>query len=144
MMKQAQELIKTYGLRNTKCRLDVLDLFLTNDHALAHADIEQTLNDRYDRVTIYRTLYAFKEKGLLHSINDISGAIKYALCQEACTQHQHFDNHIHFSCTACNQTFCISEVHIPLMQLPSGYKVDKLHFSAEGLCKACSQQVANS
>ncbi|WP_187262615.1 Fur family transcriptional regulator [Pontibacter beigongshangensis] len=144
MTKQAQELIKAYGLRKTSCRLDILHLFLTNEHALAHADIEQTLNDRYDRVTIYRTLYAFKEKGLLHSINDVSGAIKYALCQEACDQHQHYDNHIHFSCTACGQTFCISEVHIPPMQLPAGYKADKLHFSAEGLCKTCSQATAQN
>ncbi|WP_114784690.1 Fur family transcriptional regulator [Botryobacter ruber] len=137
-MKQAKELLGEYGLRKTKCRLDILDLFLSHQQALAHADIEQVLGDRYDRVTIYRTLYSFKEQGLLHSINDISGAVKFALCQEACSQHQHYDNHIHFSCTQCGQTFCLNEVHIPAMTLPAGYSVHNLHFSAEGICKACN------
>ncbi len=137
-MKKAQELLKAYGLRNTSCRAEVLNLFLSNKHALAHADLEQQLGDRFDRVTIYRTLYAFEEKGLLHSINDVSGAVKYALCHEACSQHQHFDNHIHFNCTACGHTLCLNEVNVPKIQLPEGYKVNSLHFSAQGVCKSCA------
>ena len=138
-MKKAQTLLQSYGLRKTGCRLDVLDLFLANQFALAHADLERLLHDRYDRVTIYRTLYAFEEKGLLHSINDVSGGVKYALCQEACSQHQHHDNHIHFNCTACGQTICINEVAIPALLLPNGYQVNSLHFSAQGICKSCAQ-----
>ncbi|MCC9137113.1 Fur family transcriptional regulator [Pontibacter silvestris] len=137
-MSKAQELLSEYGLRKTGCRLDVLELFLANQYALAHSDIERMFGDRYDRVTIYRTLHSFEEKGLLHSINDVSGAIKYALCQEACSQHQHHDNHIHFNCTTCGQTFCLNEVLIPHLALPIGYQVNALHFSAQGVCKACA------
>jgi Fur family transcriptional regulator, ferric uptake regulator len=138
-MNKLQQIIHTYGLRKTKCRTDVLSLFLENTHALAHAAIEQQLGKQYDRVTLYRTLHSFEEKGLLHSINDGSGAVKYALCKEACTQHRHLDNHVHFSCTACGQTYCINEVHIPQLRMPEGYQVQELHFSAQGICRSCSK-----
>ncbi|WP_347157275.1 Fur family transcriptional regulator [Pontibacter chitinilyticus] len=138
-MNHVQTILHTYGLRKTGCRQDVLGLFLANPFALAHADLERLLGERYDRVTLYRTLYAFEEQGLLHSINDVSGAVKYALCQEACSPHQHHDNHIHFNCTSCGQTFCLNDVAIPPLPLPEGYQVNSLHFSAQGICKACAQ-----
>ncbi|MCC9167760.1 Fur family transcriptional regulator [Pontibacter harenae] len=135
---EVKAILEKYGLRKTNCRLDVLQLLLSKKHALAHADIEEALGDRYDRVTLYRTLYTFEEKGLLHGINDSSGAAKYALCHESCDEHQHQDNHIHFSCTTCGQTYCINEVQIPKIQLPKGYKAASLQFTAQGICKNCS------
>jgi Fur family transcriptional regulator, ferric uptake regulator len=141
-MNKLHQILHTYGLRKTKCRADVLSLFLDNKHALAHAAIEQQVGKQYDRVTLYRTLHSFEEKGLLHSINDGSGAVKYALCQEACSQHQHHDNHIHFNCTACSQTYCLNEVHIPTLRMPEGYQVREMHFSAQGICDKCSRLAA--
>ena len=141
--RKAQELLQQYMLRKTNCRLEVLALLLQHNHALAHSDIERQLGDRYDRVTLYRTLHSFEEKGLVHSINDVSGVVKYALCQEACDQHQHHDNHIHFNCTSCGQTFCLNEVNVPAPALPAGYRVQSLHFSARGICSACAN-VASS
>ncbi|GAB3826510.1 Fur family transcriptional regulator [Pontibacter rugosus] len=142
-MDRAQKLLLDYGLRKTGCRQEVLRQFLQNDFALSHADLEKLIGDRYDRVTIYRTLYSFEEKGLIHSINDVSGAVKFALCQEeACSQQHHHDNHIHFNCTSCGQTFCLNEVNIPAISLPNAYKVERLHFSAQGTCKDCDKAVA--
>lgn len=139
-MDKTQQLLLHYGLRKTGCRQEVLRQFLHNSHALSHADLERLIGDRYDRVTIYRTLYSFEEKGIIHSINDVSGSVKFALCQEeTCSQQTHHDNHIHFSCTACGQTFCLNEVHIPLLSLPQDYQVERMHFSAEGICKSCSR-----
>ncbi|MCX2738349.1 Fur family transcriptional regulator [Pontibacter anaerobius] len=139
-MDKAQQLLSDYGLRKTGCRLQVLQQFLQNDHALSHADLERLIGKDYDRVTIYRTLYSFEDKGLIHSIKDVSGAIKFALCEpDTCSQHKHRDNHIHFNCNTCGQTFCLNDVDIPLLTLPEGYMADRLHFSAEGTCKGCSQ-----
>jgi Fur family transcriptional regulator, ferric uptake regulator len=138
-MDKAQELLEEYGLRKTGCRLEVLQRFLEQDFALSHADLERLMGESYDRVTIYRTLYSFEEKGLIHSINDVSGAIKFALCKtDTCSLQKHQDNHIHFNCTSCGQTYCLNEVHIPSMALPQGYTADRLHFSAEGTCKGCN------
>lgn len=137
--EKTKELLQQYALRKTSCRLEVLALLLHNKSALAHSDIEKQLGDKYDRVTLYRTLHSFEKKGLVHSINDGSGAVKYALCQEACNNQQHHDNHMHFNCTACGQTFCLNEVNIPSFSLPSGYKVASLHFSAHGVCSTCEE-----
>lgn len=138
LRKQAQDLLLKFGLRKTGCRIDVLELFLQNSYALSHADLEKLLGNNHDRVTLYRTLHSFKEQGLLHSIHDVSGAVKYALCKEACSLHQHHDNHIHFNCSSCGQTFCLNEVLIPATALPEGYQIDSLHFSAQGTCKFCT------
>ncbi len=139
-----QKLLLNYGLRKTGCRQEVLRQFLQNSFALSHADLEKLIGDRYDRVTIYRTLYSFEERGLIHSINDVSGAVKFALCQEeSCSQQHHHDNHIHFYCTSCSQTFCLNDVVIPPISLPKTYKVERLHFSAQGICKDCDQAAAS-
>ncbi|MCJ8167456.1 transcriptional repressor [Pontibacter sp. E15-1] len=139
LLQMAEELLRKYTLRKTNCRLEVLTLLLQNKHALAHSEIEKQLENRFDRVTIYRTLHAFEEKGLAHSINDVSGAMKYALCQDACKEHEHQDNHIHFNCTSCGQTFCLNEVLVPAPTLPEGYKVHSINFSAQGLCVSCQE-----
>lgn len=139
-MDKAQGLLEEFGLRKTGCRLEVLQQFLGHDFALSHADLEKALGNSYDRVTIYRTLYSFEEKGLIHSINDVSGAGKFALCKnDSCSEHRHQDNHIHFTCRSCSQTYCLNDVDIPQLTLPQGYMADRLHFSAEGTCIGCSQ-----
>ncbi|WP_299756089.1 transcriptional repressor [uncultured Pontibacter sp.] len=141
-MDKAQQLLLDYNLRKTGCRLEVLHQLMCNGFALSHADLERLIGDSYDRVTIYRTLYSFEKNGLIHSIKDVSGAIKFALCKhDACSQQKHQDNHIHFNCSSCGQTFCLNDVNIPLLALPQGYIADRLHFSAEGICKGCSQEV---
>lgn len=48
----------------TDSRMQILDLFYNNEGALAHADIEKKTGDAIDRVTIYRTLQTFEEKGI--------------------------------------------------------------------------------
>lgn len=136
--KQAQILLLQYGLRKTSCRMAVLELFMQHEFALSHNDLERMLDDEYDRVTLYRTLYSFKDKGLVHIIYDVNGVLKYALCKEACTLHKHQDNHIHFTCSTCNQTFCLNEVLIPATVLPEGYHIESLHYSAKGICRACN------
>jgi Fur family ferric uptake transcriptional regulator len=135
--RKTQELLQKYALRKTSCRTQVLALLLKNKSALAHSDLEKQLGDKFDRVTLYRTLHSFKEKGLVHSIHDVSGAVKYALSQQAYDEHQPHDNHMHFSCTACGQTFCLNEVHVPTLPLPDGYQANSLHFSAQGICNTC-------
>ena len=60
-------------LRHTGCREDTLLLFFDEDTALSHGNLEKTLGQKYDRVTIYRTLKTFVEKGILHKVLDEDG-----------------------------------------------------------------------
>ena len=54
-MSDVKSILKDYKLRQTDCREEILDVFMSKSHALAHADVELPLKDRFDRVTIYRT-----------------------------------------------------------------------------------------
>ena len=131
------QLLKDHKLRKTPTRVEILALYMQHEHALSHKDIEETLNEAYDRVTIYRTLHSFEEKGIIHRVYDNSNSIKYALCGEHCHDHKHQDNHIHFNCTACHKTFCIEEIKIPNIQLPKKYRTESVHLFAKGLCDEC-------
>ena len=82
-------LLKDFNLRSTPNRQEILHLFLRKNYALSHGDIEKEIDNSLDRVTVYRTLKTFLDKGLIHKVLDDEGALKYALCNEACTTAGH-------------------------------------------------------
>ena len=100
MNTSTQVTLKEFNLRQTDARAEVLDVFFADSYALAHADIETRLADKFDRVTVYRTLKTFLEKGILHKVLDDEGSTKYALCKQQChqTAHAHHHDHVHFKC----------------------------------------------
>jgi Fur family transcriptional regulator, ferric uptake regulator len=134
----ATNTLRTHELRHTGCREDILTLFYTHKTALAHGDLETVLRDRYDRVTIYRTLKTFADKGIIHKVLDEDG-LRYALCKDTCHDHDHHHDHVHFKCAACGQTTCLDEVLIPTIQLPSGYQKRETNLLIQGTCPKCSQ-----
>jgi Fur family transcriptional regulator, ferric uptake regulator len=129
--------LKEHNLRTTSCREEILGTFLDRRVALSHGDIEGLLGDRFDRVTIYRTLKTFLEKGIIHKVLDDEG-VRYAMCQDHCSEHDHHHDHIHFKCTECGQTNCLETVHIPAVQLPEGYRAHELNLLIQGQCPACT------
>jgi Fur family transcriptional regulator, ferric uptake regulator len=133
-------LLKSFQLRQTDCREEVLSVFLANSFALAHGDIEHKLADKFDRVTVYRTLKTFLEKGLLHKVLDDEGGTKYALCKESChtEAHKHHHDHVHFKCNQCGQTTCLDHIHIPVIGLPQGFKRQEINILVQGVCDKCS------
>jgi Fur family transcriptional regulator, ferric uptake regulator len=133
----SNRLLKTFRLRSTPSRQEILHLFLKKDYALSHGDIEKEINNDLDRVTVYRTLKTFLDRGLIHKVLDDEGALKYALCNEACTAAGHHHNHVHFKCTECGQTNCLN-IEIPLVKLPKGYKPTELNLLIQGVCENCS------
>ncbi|GAB2779568.1 transcriptional repressor [Rhabdobacter roseus] len=128
--------LKDHNLRTTTCRTEVLGTFLNKEVALSHGDLEGALGDQFDRVTIYRTLKTFLEKGIIHKVLDDEG-VRYALCKDRCTEHDHHHDHIHFKCTNCGQTNCLENVHIPAVQLPDGYRANELNLLIQGRCPEC-------
>jgi Fur family transcriptional regulator, ferric uptake regulator len=137
-MKEVLNFLKSTNLRQTDAREAVLGIFLDGNYALAHADIENKLADKFDRVTLYRTLKTFVDKGLIHKVLDDVGGMKYAICKEECNiaEHHHHD-HVHFKCNECGQTTCLDEVTIPSIQLPAGYLKTEMNLLVQGICKLC-------
>ncbi len=136
MEQQAIAILKKHQLRLTDCRKDVIAFFLGRNYAIAQPELEKSLQ-QFDRVTLYRTLGTFVDKGIIHQVIDGSGANKYALCSPNCSQHQHKDEHIHFTCVECGLTKCLESVAIPKIQLPKGYQLLDANFLIKGVCASC-------
>ena len=100
-MTNPNSILQSHKLRITDCRLEIIQEFLNKNIALSHADLEETLNNQFDLVTIYRTLKTFLDKDLIHKVLDDSGATKYALCAHGETEHSHNHEHVHFKCEKC-------------------------------------------
>ena len=106
--------------------------------ALSQAQIEETLG-KHDRITLYRTLKSFEEKGVIHKAMDGTDASKYALCDEACDMHSHTDDHPHFLCESCGLTYCLDELKIPEFNLPAKYKLTEVQLALHGICDVCNK-----
>ncbi len=132
--------LKSSNLRQTDAREAVLSIFLDGQFALAHVDIENKLADKFDRVTIYRTLKTFVDKGLIHKVLDDVGGMKYAICKAECNtvEHHHHHDHVHFKCSICGQTSCLEQVTIPAIDLPIGYKKQEMNLLVQGICLNCN------
>ena len=138
MDQEIINVLRKNGLSITEGRKRILELFLRSGSALAHHDIEMRTRERFDRVTVYRTLQAFMDKGIIHTIPSSDNSIRYALCKGDCEQGHHHDDHIHFKCKSCGATICLDEVNVPPIRLPRGYKTDQVEVIVSGLCKQCN------
>lgn len=135
--KSRKAILKEHKLRVTDCRLDVLELFVKSDHALSQKDLEDHLT-AYDRVTLFRTLNAFMQHGILHKIPNESGNALFGICYKTCSPKAHHHDHVHFKCKACGQLECIEEpVKLTSFSLPKDYYAEDIDVIVKGLCSSC-------
>lgn len=138
MESEVKDLLKEFDLRTTSCRTEILAMFINKDFALSHADIEQKISSSHDRVTVYRTLKTFLDKGIIHRVLDDGGSAKYALCKDSCSTEIHNHEHVHFKCVNCGITICLENVEVPGFSLPEGYKAIETNLLVQGICKNCN------
>ena len=131
------DILKKNQLSVTDSRKKILELFLDTAGAMAHADIEKNTGIAFDRVTVYRTLQTFVDKGIIHQIPTTDNSILYALCKQNCQQGHHHDNHVHFICNNCDKTFCLDDVTVPDVKLPKGFTPAQAAMVVTGVCMDC-------
>ncbi|MBL7696737.1 MAG: transcriptional repressor [Chitinophagaceae bacterium] len=137
MLTDVNDILKKNQLSVTDSRKSILDLFIHSNGALAHADIEKQTGEKFDRVTVYRTLQVFMEKGIIHTIPTSDNSIRYALCKDDCTGGHHHDNHVHFICKICGLTSCLDSVTVPEVRLPVGFRPLEKQMIVTGICEGC-------
>lgn len=136
-MKKHEQILENNQVKPTAMRLLVLQFMLRKKTALSLSQLENYF-DNADRTTIYRTIKTFVEKGLVHQIDDGTGVIKYALCEENCECEIEADLHLHFHCTKCEETNCLTEHKIPQINLPEGFIAENINLVVKGICDKCS------
>lgn len=137
MEMDIREILKKNQLSVTASREKILQLFIDHNGALAHGDIEKKAGEKFDRVTVYRTLQTFVDKGIIHSIPTADNSVRYALCKDNCEEGHHHDQHVHFVCNSCNNTYCLDNVVTPDIRLPKGYSSKHIEVVVEGVCVNC-------
>lgn len=136
MVKELENKLNEKAIRPTAMRLLVLQALSGQEAAFSLSDLENAF-DKSDRVTLFRTLKTFQENGLVHSIDDGTGAPKYALCQEGCECSIEHDLHVHFHCRICSETFCLPKYKIPEINLPDTFRGEEANLVVKGVCGKC-------
>ena len=143
---EADHWLQQAGIRPTANRLLVVETLARAHQTLSLADLERLL-ETLDRSSIFRTLRTLAEHHLVHEINDPTGIQRYELCHSHLHHalgHDdnplyHDDEHVHFFCEQCQQTFCLTDSPIPALSLPLGYHASTATLLVRGLCPRCAQ-----
>lgn len=136
-MAVLEQILENNNVRPTAMRLLVLQFLLSKKVTVSLVNIEEYF-DNSERTTLYRTLKTFVESGIVHQIDDGTGITKYAICEEHCNCEIDTDLHLHFHCTNCNETVCLTEHKIPHINLPEGFKAENVNLVVKGICDKCS------
>ena len=130
-----EEILQQHGIRPTAVRILLLEIMERFENTFSLADLE-TEADTLDKSSIFRSLTLFARHHLLHVVEDGSGATKYCLCHNdhACRVEE---MHCHFHCEICGKTFCLDNIHIPVISYPAGFEVREIHYLRKGRCRAC-------
>lgn len=142
-MTEIEKTLENKGVRPTAMRILIYKYMAEKEIAVALTDIENAFPPRragagVDRTTLYRTLKTFEEKGIAHQIEDGTGISKYALCEPGCNCELGQDLHLHFHCSNCDETVCLTEHKIPHINLPDGYIAEDANLVITGICEKCS------
>lgn len=137
MKKNIEQKLLSKNTNPTSMRILVYDFLEQQQTAISLSEIESHLY-KADRVTIYRTLKTFEEKGIVHSIQE-NTTTKYILCHDECDGQTHKDWHLHFYCKICKQTTCKEDFIIP-QDTHQEYRIDEIKLFGKGICENCLKE----
>ena len=138
-MTNSAKIFQKYGLKKTLFRTELLDLFMKSVSSVSFEEIKQKVSTTSDKVTIYRALNSFEKQGLIHKVPGKSNKVRYALCQADCSHNKHIDNHVHFICKLCEDTFCINDMKVPKIKDSKGFRITTANLTLEGMCPDCQE-----
>ena len=129
-MKTTQ-ILRSNKLSKTASRIEILDIFLSHEIGMSEKEIDEKIDGKYDRATIYRTLKVFRDKGIIHPVVTENEMTRYVLKKEP-------EDHIHFKCESCGNVFCLTQVPVTNINLPDGFVKKEVSFLITGMCPQCN------
>ncbi|WP_445956655.1 Fur family transcriptional regulator [Yeosuana sp.] len=133
--KKLEDKLESKSIKPTAMRLLILQYLIEQTTTVSLSDIEMAF-ERSDKSTIFRTLKTFEQSKLIHSIEDGTSHLKYALCLEDCICSP-VDLHYHFHCNKCKKTFCLTTLSIPYIELPKNFEMQQANMVIKGICANC-------
>ncbi len=129
--------LQSKNIKPTAMRELVLKVLTEEKTAISLPELESKF-EKAEKTTLYRTLKTFEKHKLIHSIDDGSGTMRYALCSDSCVCDPE-DLHVHFYCTKCKKTYCLNDIPVPTINLPVGFTLENVNMVVKGICSNCSK-----
>jgi len=123
MKKGIDSKLVTRNIKPTAMRELVLQVLIEQKTAISLSELEQKF---------------FVNNKLIHSIDDGTGSVKYALCRDTCQCHPE-DLHVHFLCTKCSQTYYLNDIPVPEIKLPHSFSLESVNMVVKGICSNCKK-----
>lgn len=133
-----EDILTRKEVKPTSNRILVMRELIKASHPVSLADLEISLGFSMDKASIFRVLELFSEKDIIHVIEDGSRSLKYELCHSG-THHTISDQHVHFYCERCKETYCFENVSVPLVNIPEGFSPHAINYMIKGICPKCSK-----
>jgi Fur family ferric uptake transcriptional regulator len=134
-------ILRRYNLKVTPVRIQVLSILLDSDSALSHSDITHVLSDEhFDKVTLYRTLNHFTEKGIVHKVATEDRNWLYAILTDNSIEFQPDHPHAHFVCDDCEKIYCFpvdEYTNKGVNAIKEGFVVKEQEIRLHGICPSC-------
>ena len=137
-MQRLKKLLKTKNLKPTYQRLKILEYM--NKHTDGHPTVEMIYEELLKELpilsitTVYNTLNAFLEKGLVSAVTITGTEIRYDFVTSG---------HHHFLCKKCGRIIDI-DIECPFIEgavkETYGHKIEEVHGYFKGLCKDCLEK----
>jgi len=133
---EIEKRLEVEGVRLTPNRKLVLRALNASDTPKSLTELETEL-ETVDKSSISRVLTLLMGHGVLHSVEDGRGIVRYELCRE---EHHNGpgDMHAHFYCEECGRLYCFHTAPVPMIDMPEGFVVGSVNYMLKGKCARCS------
>jgi Fur family ferric uptake transcriptional regulator/Fur family peroxide stress response transcriptional regulator len=134
---QIEERVRAVGLKLTPQRFAVLDFLVRSPEHPTADQIGAALNRRFpraSRATIYNTLNALRDAGLVHEVYMDDSVARFDA---------NLDEHHHFVCRVCNRLEDVpveAVGELPARKLERGHTVENYEIVMRGVCVACQRR----
>jgi len=134
-------LLKERSISITDARVRITAIIYTADKWISLADILHTVNNEFDRATVYRVLCLLHENGFLYKLVDM-GKISYYMFNktgnvEQVAQKERPLEHTWFKCLNCGRISVLPGDDIAV-HLPEGFTKTASNLLISGYCNNCA------
>ncbi len=132
------QLLEEHDIKPTANRIVVVEALASSMLPQSLAELERRIQT-IDKSNIFRALTLFREQHLVHTIEGGNDGTRYELCHSHSLDHDD-DQHPHFYCEVCQQTYCLDGMEVPQLDVPQGFSIRSVNYIIKGICPHCQSE----
>ncbi len=133
-------LLQQHHMRPTSARLAVFQVIADADGVLRSAEVYQQVlrRRRINRVTVYRILEEFTQRGIIRRLS-LEGRSRFYELAAGC-----IPVHPHFQCQICGVVQCLEPMNMERiweeLKGPMGNMAERIEIRVNGICHKCREK----